>query len=518
MVNLAAKTEPAVLTIVLRCGGGVSRKARYVFDTLLMAADVRVAYDAQPPEAGPWLLYAASKQGEAALERCVAVAYCSDAWRAGMDPCDVQPVALEPGTALVAPHRGTGFEASSDLDFDLVANAFYFLSSSDERIRSGGSRQMYADSVYARHGIAQDIVDRYLGLLTGRLRRLIARLGSEPWPEATWPGGASHALVLSHDVDFLPAGVADIARQGAKTLLRHLVRQRDPADALRAAAGLVKACARGRDPYGCVPEIIERETQLGVRSSFQVAVGHRHPNDVNYRIEDDRVRDYLRVIVDSGFDLCLHGSYRSTENAKWYGDEVALLTQRLGQPRGSRQHFLSFDYDTLFSAQERSGIQYDMSMGFPDRIGPRAGFSYPYFPYSLEHDRPYDVMQISLGLMDVTLRSYMGLKATPARRVIEDALADLRRKRGCMSLVWHPIVFGGARDPGYDKLYWHVVEHVRANGGLATDGRTINGHWRARARSYASFTSLGQPVEPSHGQPAQARRLDTHRSKLLTWP
>ncbi len=51
-----------------------------------------------------------------------------------------------------------------------------------------------------------------------------------------------------------------------------------------------------------------------------------------------------------------------------------------------------------------------MSMGFPDRIGPRAGFSYPYFPYCLDEDRPYDVVEISLFLMDVTLRSYMGLK------------------------------------------------------------------------------------------------------------
>jgi hypothetical protein len=517
MTDPIETTGCAALTIVLRCGGD-SRKARYVFDTLLMAAGVPVAYAAQPPAAGPWLLYSQSKRGEAALDRCMAVAYRAEAWRSCTQACDVQPVTLEEGTALVMAQKGIGFDAATDLDFDLVANAFYFLASVHERVRTSASRQMYANSVFARYGIAQDIVDRYLEILSDRLRRLLARIGHQPWPEPTWPGGANHALVLSHDVDFLPAGAADIARQGAKTLLRHLVRQRDPRDAWHAMVGLAKACALGRDPYGCVPQIIEREAQLGVRSSFQVAVGHRHPSDVNYRIEDDRVRDYLRVIVDSGFDLCLHGSYRSTENAEWYGDEVALLTRRLGQPRGSRQHFLSFDYDTLFSAQERSGIQYDMSMGFPDRIGPRAGFSYPYFPYSLEDDRPYDVMQISLGLMDVTLRSYMGLKATPARRVIDDALADLSRKRGCMSLVWHPIVFGGARDPGYDDLYWHVVEHVRANGGLATDGRTINGHWRARARSYASFANLGQPAEPSHGQPAQARRLDTHRSELLTWP
>jgi hypothetical protein len=487
-------------------------KVRYVFDSLLMAAGVEVRYVCEPPDSGPWLLYADAKPlNNAHAASRIAMAHCPDAWRAFAERRDIDaPPGKYGDLALMLPQRVAAFDTDTDtdIDFDLVANAFYFLSSWSERVQASSARRMYSDSVYARHGVAQDIVDRYLELLTDRLRRLVARLGNDPWPEPKWPGGASHAMVLSHDVDFIPAGAADIALQGAKTLLRHLVRQRAPLDALRAMAGLVKASVRGRDPYGCVPEIIGREMQLGVRSSFQVAVGHRHPNDVNYRIEDDRVRDYLRVIVDSGFDLCLHGSYRSTENAEWYGDEVALLTRRLGQPRGSRQHFLSFDYDTLFGAQERGGIQYDMSMGFPDRIGPRAGFSHPYFPYCLEHDRPFDVVQISLGLMDVTLRSYMQLEAKAARPVLQEALADLRRKRGCMSLVWHPIVFGGARDPGYDDLYWHIVEHVRANGGLATDGRTINGHWRARARSYASFANLGEPTESSHGQPAHPRRRD----------
>jgi hypothetical protein len=278
-----------------------------------------------------------------------------------------------------------------------------------------------------------------------------------------------------------------VAKQGVKTLLRHLVRQRDPGDALRAAAGLSRALLRGRDPYGCVPEIVERERQLGVRSSFQVAVGRRHPNDVNYRIEDERVRDYLRVITDEGFDLCLHGSYRSTENRAWYIEEVALLSRRLGTPRGSRQHYLSFNYDALFSAQEQAGIEYDMSMGYPDRTGPRAGFSYPYFPFSLERDRPYDVVEISLFLMDVTLRSYMGLKGRRALEAVRDALDDLKSKGGCASVVWHPIVFGGARDPGYDRLFWELIDDVRRAGGLPTDGRTINDYWRERARVYSSF-------------------------------
>jgi hypothetical protein len=273
-------------------------------------------------------------------------------------------------------------------------------------------------------------------------------------------------------------------------VLRHLVRQGDPGDAMRAAFRLARAFCEGWDPYSCIPKIIEQESNRGVKSSFQVAVGHRHPNDVNYRIEDDAIRDYLLAITEAGFDLCLHGSCRSTENREWYVEEVALLEQRLTKPLGSRAHYLAFDYDNLFAAQEKAGIQYDMSMGYPDQVGPRAGFSYPYFPYCLKEDRPYNVLEIGLSLMDVTLRSYLGVKGPAAWRIIEGTLEELRRKRGCTSVVWHPIVFGGARDPGFDRLFWELVDRVRASKGVATDGRTINDHFRCRARNYPSFSAF----------------------------
>src|SRR5690606_33660059 len=156
------------------------------------------------------------------------------------------------------------------------------------------------------------------------------------------------------------------------------------------------------------------------------------------------------------------------EKAEWYVDEVELLGRQLARPLGSRQHFLAFNYDMLFSAQEKAGIRYDMSMGFPDRVGSRSGFSFPYFPYCLREDRPYRVLQIGLFLMDVTLRSYMGLKGEAAWGVISSQLRALRRTGGCASVVWHPIVFGGARDPGYDRLFWRMVDEIRASGGAAT--------------------------------------------------
>lgn len=477
------------LVVVLRCADRYASRARYTLETLLLAAGIPMEYRDEPPTRGHWLLYGSNWEERDPRDGAVAIAHCPQAWDLFDGTNDVDRASEIDGLAVVLPPTCEAFAADAHVRFDLLANAFYFLSSWSERIarRPGETRTLFATSCFARLGLPQDIVDRYLSHLELRLHAACRRLDLPVWSAPDWLGNHSHAVVLSHDVDFIPSGALDVAVQGAKTVMRHLLRQRDPGDALRAAAGLVSAVLRGRDPYGCVPEIIEHEQRLGVRSSFQVAVGHRHPADVNYHVEDDRTRDYLRAIPDAGFDLCLHGSYRSTENPAWYEEEVALLERRLGRPSGSRQHFLSFDYDTLFSVQERCGIAFDMSMGFPDRAGPRAGFSHPYRPFDLARNRPYRVLEISLFLMDVTLRGYLGLKGEDAWRVIDASLADLAAKKGCASVVWHPIVFGGARDPGFDTLYWRLIERVQAAGGVATDGRSVYEAWRERARSYPSL-------------------------------
>lgn len=480
------------LIVVIQCADRELPRVRYVIDSLLMALNVPVRYAVRPPSDGPWLLYADPSKTHYTPGRCLFVPYQPTAWQSLRH--DERPLSMNTVSDVPFILPGSVLQSGEERDIrvDLFANAFWFLSSISERSggRNGSSRGLYSQSVFSRFGVPQDVVDIYLNVLRRALDACSERANASEWHKLEWPTGQDYAVVLSHDVDFIPSNQLDILKQGVKTFGRHLLRERSPAEAIRAGIGLSKAMLSGRDPYGCLPEMIARERSLGVQASYQVAVGHRHPVDVNYHIEHNRTRDYLRVITENDFELCLHGSYRSTENPEWYAEEVELLSERLGRPLGSRQHFLSFDYDALFDVQEKCGIQFDMSMGFPDRVGPRAGFSFPYFPWNFEQERPYNVLEISLFLMDVTLRSYMGLRADDAWGVIREALDALRKKRGGVSVVWHPIVFGNARDPGYGDLFWRLVEHVKSTSGVATDGRTINEFWRKRAVNYPSFSSF----------------------------
>ena len=476
--------------IVLGCADVLAPKIRYVFDTLFMARGLPIVYSVTPPSSGIWILYGNHKGLSSwPNERCLGIAHHPETWRFFDEKTDIEVSVNIEGLSTIFPQQVTEFNSLYDISFDLIANAFYFLCSWSERLKSDNNetRCLYANSLFKRLNIAQDIVDQYLQHILNLYDSLGERLGTGTRNPLALPNNAAYAVVLSHDVDFIPYGFFDIAKQGIKTVLRHLIRQRALDDAISSAFGLASALIRRRDPFGCIPFIIAEEKKLGVQASFQVAVGHRHPYDVNYRIEDESIRDYLTAIPDAGFDLCLHGSYRSTEKEEWYVEEAALLTHHLGKPIGSRQHFLSFDYDTLFRAQEQAGILYDMSMGYPDHTGSRNGFSFPYFPYCLAENRPFKVLEFSLFLMDVTLRSYMDLKGARAWDEIKTALDKLRLNQGCVSTVWHPIVFGGVRDPGYDDLFWKMIGYIKETGGLATDGRTLNEFWRTRASDYASF-------------------------------
>jgi hypothetical protein len=343
-----------------------------------------------------------------------------------------------------------------------------------------------------------DVVDRYLQAL---LLGLENTCGLGPAPPPAWPGGAAYGVVLSHDVDFLSVHQGEAWAQAARTLARHLLRQRDLGAGACGLGAFLTGQIRGRDVFCPLDEIMRRERAMGVSSSFQVAVARSHPSDVNYDVRDPRVLDRLRSIVDAGFDLAIHGSLASNSSLEAYAGEVKILAEQLGPPLGSRQHFLSFDPDVLVLAQERSGIEYDMSLGFPDHTGSRAGFSFPFYPFCVAEDRHYDVVQIGLVIMDVTLRTYMALSNQQAREEVDVTLEGLRRRGGCASVVWHPIVFGGARDPGMDDVFWHLVERVLETGGLATDGATINNYWRSRGHAYESFRHLRGASSRASGCP-----------------
>ena len=504
-----------MLPVVLRCDGWCERKVRYVFDSLFLSAEIPVRYAEAPPASGPWLLYATEPVSGMRADGALFVAHDPEAWRHFAGDGRIEAISWHGGQPLVfAPRRLGDRSPWSGIDFDLAANAFYFLSSWAERKGAGtipASRRMYGTSEFARLDVPQDVVDRYLSHLLQHLRATCQRTGTPMWAPAQWGGGRSFAVVLSHDIDFLPMRPIDNAVQAVKSVLRHLVRQRDPSDAWRAARGWLAAVANGRDPYGCVPEIIERERTLGVRSSFQVAVGHRHPDDVNYRIEDDRVRDYLRrsprpALTSACTAATGRPRIRSGTQRRWQ-----LLARPLGAALGFAPALPVVRLRQLFTRRRQQGSATTCRWATRIHRGRAPASRTRTFPYYLREDRPYKVLQISLFLMDVTLRCIHGTDArTRAWDVIERVLGGPARTSEAAPRSCGIRSFSAVRAIlAMTSCTGDMVECVARSGGLATDGRTIDNASGARS---APLPQLHLSFEPAPSVAEEAVRIRWLRS------
>ena len=138
-----------------------------------------------------------------------------------------------------------------------------------------------------------------------------------------------------------------------------------------------------------------------------------------------------------------------------------------------RYHYLRLDpYRNLAPLADR--FAYDSSFGFADGLGFR-GSARPFRPWDHEQDRPLDLIEIPMAAMDATLAEphYLGLTPEAASPRL-DALLDRAAELGAaFSVIWHTERFDPPTARGWDRVYFRLVEGVKARGGVCVDAKTL---------------------------------------------
>ncbi|HUH65740.1 MAG TPA: hypothetical protein VLZ07_04845, partial [Syntrophales bacterium] len=142
---------------------------------------------------------------------------------------------------------------------------------------------------------------------------------------------------------------------------------------------------------------------------------------------------------------------------------------------GHRQHYLNFHPSTFFRELEKAGLKYDMSVGYNDMSGPRAGTLFPYRPYDMEKMRPHAVWEIPFILMDTTLATTRRFSSTEALRHCTDQIDQVEKSGGCISIIWHQEQMSGLLDPGFDEVYWALLKGLMERGTRVTTGHVVAG-------------------------------------------
>jgi hypothetical protein len=206
--------------------------------------------------------------------------------------------------------------------------------------------------------------------------------------------------------------------------------------------------------------------------------GHGHRADGAAPEAYDRLRPRLvETLLGAGAEVGLHGSYLAADDIERLARERALLAQLDGPLIGQRYHYLRVDPHRNLAPLSGIGFRYDTSLGFPDALGFRAGIAHPFRPWDFARDRPADLVEVPLAVMDATLAEerYANLSAAQAKPRVLELLDRAAELGGAFSILWHPERFDGPSARGWDRLYFELIEAVRERGGVCLSAGELAG-------------------------------------------
>jgi hypothetical protein len=347
---------------------------------------------------------------------------------------------------------------------DLLAAGFFHLARVEER-----------GAELDRHGrflAASSCLDP----LDPPLERLRRELGVDP-PRYR---GARFAVALTHDVD-VPWRWTGIGVRGAAARLKSHALAGRAGSAIHEARGLARVPLhklRGTDPNWRFAETAAQERLLGARSTFFVMAGHGHRADGAAPETYDRLRPQLvQTLLEAGAEVGLHGSYLAADDIERLARERVALAQLDGPLIGHRYHYLRVDPHRNLAPLAGIGFRYDTSLGFPDALGFRAGIAHPFRPWDFERDRPADLVEVPLAVMDATLAEerYADLSAAEAKPRVFALLDWAAEHGGAFSILWHPERFDGPSARGWDRLYFELIEAVHERDGVCLSAGELAG-------------------------------------------
>ena len=192
----------------------------------------------------------------------------------------------------------------------------------------------------------------------------------------------------------------------------------------------------------------------------------------------DYCKKILKVILNEGFEIGLHGSFNAYNNSKQMNKEKKKLESLINkQIIGYRNHYLQLKIPNTWRILKENGFKYDSTFGYRNLIGFRGGIPYPFITFDPRDKKTIDILEIPLNVMDVTVFEYMKNEKEDPFTLIKRLIDITEKYHGVLTLNWHNDKFDNLHWRKYEDLYLKILKEVKKRGAWLTNCEGIKEWW-----------------------------------------
>ncbi len=287
---------------------------------------------------------------------------------------------------------------------------------------------------YREGFLSRPLVNEYLEILWIVMKRLWRFLRRK---------SRTYRVIPTHDVDWPAVGYRVPWRLVLRGVLGDVFARRSLGSGVRRlSAKLFNQF--NIDPANTFDWLMNLSETYGLQSEFYFISDHTAGfRDGVYTLEDEYIRNLLRMINKRGHLIGLHPSYETyccPEQVRHEFDQLYTAVQKLGiqQSRwGGRQHYLRWENPITWQAWDDAGLDYDSTLTYADHVGFRCSVCYEYPVFNLKTRQSLRLRERPLIAMDRTLLDYMKLSLDDTVGTLVTLGNRVRRFAGEMVLLWH---------------------------------------------------------------------------------
>jgi len=226
-----------------------------------------------------------------------------------------------------------------------------------------------------------------------------------------------------------------------------------------------------KDPYWNFYEMTDLEKELKISSTWYFLEKTKLDNS-RYHFKDAKICHLITYLAEKGHEVGIHGTLESSSDLNTLKKEILELNMVSGLPvAGIRQHYLKYCHPHTSRIQSATDLIYDSSLGFAEQIGFRNSYAYPFRLFDFENQRPIDIWQLPLNVMEVSLIGYMNIEIASIPETIRPVLHEVLKFKGVFSLLWHNCRLDEESMPGVHETYNLLLREILNSGCIPLTGR-----------------------------------------------